>query len=167
MIGLVIGLFAACYFDYSQKRIPNRLILLLLVYGCIYAWQSIGWSGLPEYLVVAVLVIFAFYPFFRLGMIGAGDVKLLGVCAPFFPSDKILFFLFITMAVSAVISIFHMLYFKNFKERVNYFLQYISDCTLRNGWKPYFAEAEKKEGAAICMAGPVLMSVLLYLGGIY
>lgn len=167
MIGLLLGLFVACIYDYRQKRIPNWLIFLLLMWGCVNAWGYGGVFYLLEYVCMAALVVFIFFPLFRLGMFGAGDVKLLGVCAPFFPSDKILEFLFSTMAISAVLSIIKMLVLKNYKERFFYFCQYVLDCVEAKRWKPYFKEPERKKGTFICIAGPVFISVLLYWGGFY
>lgn len=167
MIGLILGLLAACFFDYSQRRIPNRLLLLLLLWGSACAWQQGKLVYLVKYLSLAAVIIFLLFPFFRLGMIGAGDVKLLGLCAPFFPSDHILNFLFVTMAVSAVFSLLHMLCLKNIRERFAYLLQYVMQCSEEKHWMPYYRKEENKSGATICMAGPILIGVLLCWGGIY
>lgn len=167
MIGLLIGLFVACFHDYRYKKIPNWVIVLLFSWGCVCAWNYGGLFYLIEYIYVGLLIILVFFPFFRLGMLGAGDIKLLGVCSPFFPSEKILAFLFFTMAISAFFSIIKMIRFKNFKERFSYFLQYISECMESKSWKLYMRTSEEKKKNTICMAGPVLLSTLFYLGGFY
>ena len=62
--------------------------------GVLIRWQKEGIGGLCAY-VGAVLLMGAFlYPFFRIGALGAGDVKLFGVTAGYLPFEKIFYFSF-------------------------------------------------------------------------
>jgi prepilin peptidase CpaA len=68
----------ACITDLRSRRISNRLILTGMFTGaalnlCFGGWQALGWS-----LLGALLGLALFFPFFALGGMGAGDVKLLG-----------------------------------------------------------------------------------------
>ena len=45
-----------------------------------------------EYFCNVLLTTVAFYLFFYIGAMGAGDVKLLGVCAGYFSGEKVLCF---------------------------------------------------------------------------
>lgn len=65
-------------------------------------------------------------------------MKLLGVTAGYLPAEKILVFLFCSLLVAAMIS-------------------------LAKIWK----RDGKRRGGAVCLSGPVLVSVLLFLGGVY
>jgi prepilin peptidase CpaA len=74
-LGVVL---AAVVWDLATRRIPNVLTfgaaaLALLVHGYFGSWSGVGFS-LAGWLVGVAF----FLPFFALGGMGAGDVKLLG-----------------------------------------------------------------------------------------
>lgn len=76
MIAVVIAV-AAVAWDLTTRRIPNELtfgaaVAALLVHGYFGGWTSTG-TSLAGWLAGAAL----FFPFFALGGMGAGDVKLL------------------------------------------------------------------------------------------
>ena len=67
----------ACLTDLHSRRISNRLVMIGLALGlvmnlCMGGWAGLGWSLLGGLLGLAI-----FFPFFALGGMGAGDVKLL------------------------------------------------------------------------------------------
>jgi prepilin peptidase CpaA len=73
---LVAGMASVC--DIRTARIPNVLTFGTAAAALVYLLASDGWSGLTgagEGWAVGVLL---FAPFFALGGLGAGDVKLLG-----------------------------------------------------------------------------------------
>ena len=106
------------------------------------------------------------YPAISIAL-GAGDVKLLGVCTPFLPCDEMLSFLFCTMVIGAFLGILHFAYYGNALERFRYLAAYIRDCLAEKRWKLYEENSRRSRRTGICMAGPILISTLLYLGGIY
>ena len=130
LAALCVFLAAACGYDYRQRRIPNYVILGMTIAG-------IGWRMYDERAPgagQAVLVMAVLYPFFKTGGLGAGDVKLMGVTAGYLPAEKILGFLFCSLLVAALISLFKIL---------------------------------RKAKGGVRLAGPVLVSILLFLGGVY
>lgn len=167
MIELCVFLCAACYFDYRQSRIPNRLIIPGLVIGLFRAYGLEGGAGLLDFLIHAAVVIAAFYPLFRIGTIGAGDIKLFGLCAGYIPGDKILYFLFITLTIAAIISLIRFVRKADFRERFLYLFAYLKDVADSGEWHLYWTDMKEQKAAGICMAGPVLLSVLIYAGGFY
>ena len=58
-----------------------------------------------EYFCNVLLTTVAFYLFFYIGAMGAGDVKLLGVCAGYFSGEKVLCFLFFALLFAAVFAL--------------------------------------------------------------
>ena len=64
--------------------------------------RRFGISG--KCILTTILLYFVFW----IGAIGAGDVKMLGVCAGFFPWNKVLYFLFFALMIAAVIALFKM-----------------------------------------------------------
>ena len=164
---LCIFLAIACCFDYKTHRIPNGWIGCCLFAGMGYRLIGEGYVGVLEYLAGAVGITMLFYFFFWIGAMGAGDVKMLGVCAGFFPWDKVLYFLFFTLVIAALFALCKMYLERNMKERLYYLGEYLWD-ELRGGrWKLYFAGERQGTGTGICMAGPVFCSALMHMGGIY
>lgn len=164
---LCVLLIFACGYDYLQNRIPNRLLLLMLAAGV--GWNGIQ-NGFPAVLMGAAktaAVMLALYPLFKIGCIGAGDVKLLGICAGFLPAAKIWIFLFVSLLVSAIFSLIKMIKECCTKERLYYLLGYLRAVIQGGKWRLYLENEKERRKAGICLSGPVLFSVLMYVGGLY
>ena len=167
MAALCVLLTAACAYDYRDKRIPNYLIVMTAALGAAWHFWDTGPPGILVYLGRAVPVMALFYPFFKIGSFGAGDVKLLGVTAGYLPFEKTLIFLFYSLLIAAVISLVKMLKRKAFgacRERLKL---YMADVIGSGVLKPYPGRKGAESLGGICLSGPVLVSVLLYLGGVY
>ena len=167
MAALCILLTAACGYDYKRKKIPNFLIAFTAVLGVGWRFWESGICGALSYLGETVLIMSLLYPFFKIGSIGAGDVKLLGVSAGYLPFSKILIFLFISLLISAMISLLKMCKESNIRERLRYLTAYLADVARSGRWKLYLENEKEKRAVGICLSGPVLVSILLYLGGVY
>lgn len=167
MAVLCASLSVVCIFDYTKRKIPNPLVLAILSLGAGRGFYQNALQGLGWYLCGAVAVLFLLYPLFRIGALGAGDVKLLSVCAGYFPVDKIFYFLFFSMLVSAIFSIVKLLRECNLWDRVSYFCEYCAAVMRSGKWRLYLPERGERKISGICMSGPVLCSVLLGLGGVY
>ncbi len=126
-----------------------------------------GVGGVLEYLASALLTTMLFYFFFWIGTVGAGDVKMLGVCAGFFPWNKVLYFLFFALAIAVMFALCKMYLERNMKERLYYLGEYLWDVLRCGRWKLYFTAERRETKTGICMAGPVFCSALMYMGGIY
>lgn len=167
MAVLCLFLVIACVFDYLQNRIPNRLLLLLFLTGV--GWNGI-WKNIPAMLFFfagTVLVMLLMYPLFRLGCIGAGDVKLLGICAGYLPFGKILYFLFFSLLTAAIFSLIKLIKEHNVKERLYYLWAYLAEVLHSRQWRLYMDNEKERRAAGICLSGPILISVLMHIGGIY
>ena len=167
MAALCILLTAACGYDYRRKKIPNFLIAFMAVIGVGWRFWEGGICGALSYLGETVLIMSLLYPFFKIGSIGAGDVKLLGVSAGYLPFSKILIFLFISLLISAMISLLKMWNESNIRERLHYLTAYLADVARSGRWKLYLENERDKRAVGICLSGPVLVSILLYMGGVY
>lgn len=167
MVMLCVFLCAACYFDYRHSRIPNWLTALSLSAGGMLAFWGGGILTLSEFLFRSVLAAAFFYPLFRIGTLGAGDVKLFGVCAGYLPDGKVLCFLFFALLFAAIHSLIRFVREPDPKERFCYLFSYIRQVAESGRWTLYFADKQEQKKAGVCLAGPILLSVLLYLGGMY
>lgn len=167
MAVLCVFLAIACGYDYRYGRIPNGLIAAIAVLGMGRRFWSGGGGSLLTCVVTIVVVIALLYPFFRIGGLGAGDVKLLGVTAGHLPIEKVLIFLFFSLLVTAMISLLKMWKENNFRERMRYLSEYFADVIGNGGWRLYVENGCAHPVAGVCMAGPVLVSILLCWGGVY
>lgn len=167
MGALCIFLLFACGFDYCRRRIPNWLLALMLAVGMAIGGRQAGAEGVLHFGCKMIVVILCLYPFFKTGTLGAGDVKLFGVCAGYLPGSKILYFLFFSLLLAAVISLLKILMEHNAKERLTYLTEYLLEVARRGQWQLYISDRKEMQQNSVCLAGPILGSVLMYIGGIF
>jgi len=76
---IVVGIVAlAAGWDLTTKRIPNALTFGAALLGLAAHAYVEGWSGVGISVAGWLVGVAAFFPFFALGGLGAGDIKLLG-----------------------------------------------------------------------------------------
>lgn len=167
MAVLGILLVAACVFDYFTRRIPNWIIFLICFVGLFFGFREQRIAGMLAYSGKMVFTMAVYYPLFMIGVLGAGDVKLIGVVAGSLPHEKILFFSFYFMLIAAIFSLIKVLKQKNLMKRAKILLCYLRAVITGGSLLPYPAEASLSMEGRICLSGPVLFAWLLYLGGIY
>ncbi len=80
MLGILI--LAVCS-DVRTEKIRNKLILAGLETGFLIQIYEKGISFIPLWFIQISIPIFLFYPIFRIGALGAGDIKLFSVIAGF------------------------------------------------------------------------------------
>ncbi|UCI18860.1 prepilin peptidase [Mesorhizobium sp. B2-1-8] len=81
---LAIPLLAwIAWFDFTTQKIANRNVLLLLGLGAgsllLLSLQAGSWWDMGLCAMAGLLLFVALFPFWALGKIGAGDVKLMAV----------------------------------------------------------------------------------------
>lgn len=164
---LIILLAVACGYDYRKRRIPNFLLIIMFVIGWGNALICEGFREAIIFLVEGMVVMLVLYPLFKIGALGAGDVKLYSVCAGYLPREKFLYFFFLSLLIAAVISLIKMVKECNAIERIAYFCEYAVDVMRQGKFRLYIENEKERKAASICLAGPILGSVLLYMGGVY
>ncbi|MCM1192975.1 MAG: A24 family peptidase [Butyrivibrio sp.] len=167
MAVLCLLLTAACGFDYRNRKIPNGLVALTVLAGMAFRLQRDGMPGVPLYLGKAAAITALLYPIYKIGGLGAGDVKLLGAAAGYLPFGKIFLFSFVSLLIAAFISLIKLSVNKNFRERLGLFLGYLKDIAEKGALQPYPAAGKEERSAGVCLSGPMLLSLLLCLGGVY
>jgi prepilin peptidase CpaA len=76
LIGVAAGM------DFRYRRIPNSLALTILVVGGVFATLTIGPAqAVPHVLEGCAAGLIMWFPFWALGMLGAGDVKFFAAAA--------------------------------------------------------------------------------------
>lgn len=167
MAALCFLLTAACYYDYRKRKIPNHLIALMALTGAVWRFLMSGPPGAVLSVFQMVLIGGILYPLFKIGAMGAGDVKLFGVTAGFLPFEKIFVFLFVSLLIAALISLVKLLKNGNFRERLQYFTEYMADVRKSGSWGLYLEDGVDCPDIRICLSGPVFLGLLLYLGGVF
>lgn len=123
--------------------------------------------GLTDYIKTDVIVLLLLYPLFKIGAIGAGDVKLFAVTAGYLSGKAVICFLTYSLLIAGLFSIIKLLKEQNGLERIYYSCSYMAEVLRTGKWRLYFRNAAEKRQAGICLSGPVFLSILLYLGGVY
>lgn len=167
MEALCFLLVIACFYDYGKGRIPNLLLVAMFVVGWIDGICCEGIRAIIFFPLECVVMMLLLYPLFKIGALGAGDVKLYGICAGYFPREKFLFFFFLSLLIAAMFSLIKMIKESNALERVSYFCEYIVSVVQSGRVRLYIENEKERKAAGICLAGPILASVLLYIGGVY
>lgn len=143
------------------------MLAVMLAVGLGQNLIADGVRGVLFCILRCLLLVLCLYPVFKIGGLGAGDVKLFGICAGFLSGNIILEFLFFSLLSAALISLFKILLEHNVKDRLFYLWEYILEVAGSGSWSLYFKNEREQRANSICLAGPVLCSILLHWGGVY
>ncbi len=157
----------ACVQDVRRGKISNMLVVSVWITGIFYACFVDGQSGVMQALIGMGAYLAVLYPLFKMGVLGAGDVKLMVAMAGVFRGEeKLLYFVWVWI-LAAAISLVKMLYQGNALERLEYFFSYVRDLVMFGEWQFYHQEREQlgKRDRSICMSVPMLIGFMLCVGG--
>lgn len=170
--GDVYGMFfvllcIACFQDVRTGKISNLLILSVLVTGGFYSFSLDGWTGLARWLAELLVYALILYPLYKMGALGAGDVKLMAAVEGVFNWNGSICYFVLVWVVAGLISLGKMLAEGNFVERLEYFFSYVADLVTTGEWKFYHADREQGTGRdrTVHMSVPVLIAFVLCMGG--
>lgn len=154
--------------DLKTDRIPNGFILLGAVIGILGGWLC---HIDPLQSVFSMLLAFLLmYPLFMIGALGAGDVKVLMMIGSFMGTGELLTIVVSTFVIGAVFSLIKLLMEHNGRERIGYFLSYVSEVARTGHWKIYgehmIQDYESYRRNKIHFTVPILFGVVLKLGGV-
>lgn len=166
MVFLCPFLGIACLFDYESRRIPNIIQFHIFSIGLLFSFWSAKLMGIVHYALTAAIVMLILFPVFRLGMIGAGDVKLLCLSAGFFIGVSVIWFIFYSFLLSGVVSMIHLFVKRTMKNRIGYLGGYVKSIKTK-GAHIYIDSREEKIKNSIAMSGPILLSAMLHWGGLF
>lgn len=161
---LFIALAAVCM-DLVSEKIDNRLILWGWLLGLGYQLGVSQMKGFREFLMGASLPVFLLLFLFLFRMLGPGDIKLFSVLGGLMGSQAVIFCIFYSFLFGAIISMAFLVACGNFVQRLSYFSHYISYCIQTKKRIPYYLPGSRLEN--IHFTVPVLMGVMLYVGGFY
>lgn len=117
-----------------------------------------------------LLAFLLLYPLFKIGALGAGDVKVFMMIGSFLEARELFTVLVLSFVIGALCSLIKLLAERNGKERMYYFLSYISDVVRMRQWKIYgehvLQDYERYRRNKIHFTIPILFSVALRIGGV-
>lgn len=118
----------------------------------------------------AAAPLLVLFPLYMIGVLGAGDIKLLAAVGSFFTVLDMAKCLILSFIIGAVFSLLKMLAEKNFLQRMQYLMSYFYEVFKYGKWKLYeqdIQDRKERNQGKIHFALPVLLSVMLIRGGIY
>ena len=166
---LLLLLLLSAVADLKTDRIPNGFILLGVMIGI--TGSLLSGRNLLELLASVFPAFFLMYPLFKVGVLGAGDVKLFVMTASFLPGGEFMSILAGAFVIGAVFSLGKLITERNGRERFQYFFSYLCDVRRTGQWKIY-GEDLKQDYHTYCknkihFAVPILFSVVCRMGGLF
>ncbi len=170
LIVLLLLLFLAAVLDFYRGKIPNLLILIGCGYGMIrLLYYRDVFKSIPGILFPVVVL----YPLYKIGVIGAGDIKLFSMLGFYFTFIETTFCIFLSFVLGAMVSVVSFIRYENFLERMAYLFSYLKECFLKGHFRYYYLDSEGKEisrsvenKSKIHLAIPIFFSVLFHVGGV-
>lgn len=162
MLFLVSALLMASIEDMRKCRIPNWCIAIGMAMGLIMTFVSCGVLETGKALVQMTIIFFAFYPFYLLGGLGAGDCKLFMMLGCYFSDRELLNCLFISLIIAGAVSIGKIIFYKESRERILYLGQYIRKTALTGAIDNYEIDKSSKR-KIVRLALPTLCSVIIII----
>ncbi|MBQ8591559.1 MAG: prepilin peptidase [Lachnospiraceae bacterium] len=152
--------------DLRTSKIPNAIIVLGYVTGFLYQGICHGYYGIMQGVLGALFPLIVLFPVFVIRGLGAGDLKLLSLAGIFLSLHKSIYCLIFAIFFGGMFAVFKMLYQRNFIERIQYVIQYVREVYATGRFPKYNMETTDLK-SKIHMSVPILLSVLLGLGGFY
>ena len=137
---MLLLLFLAALADLKTDHIPNGFLVTGMVTG-LAASHFLG-PGLSHSAVSMLLAFLLMYPLFKIGTMGAGDIKTLIMAGSFMSAEDLLKVVAAAFGVGAVFSLMKLLAEHNGRQRMAYLLSYVSEVASSRQWKLYGDEPD-------------------------
>ena len=162
---LVLFTTVAVCMDLDRQKIGNGWIGFGWFLGLIYRIYQYQLKGIGIFLTGSAVPILLLYVLFWFRMMGAGDIKLLSVIGGFIGPVSVSVCILVSLLFGAVLSVAVLLLCGNLLSRLRYFADYFKTLKKTKQVVPYMVRGKRMEN--IHFSVPILMGVLLYVGGIY
>ena len=167
MFILAVILAAAGIYDHFFRKIPNILTIFLLLGLIVITIAESGVSSLMPVLIKVSITGIVFYPLFAIGAFGAGDVKLMAVSCGFFSGTRCLMFIFLSLLIAAGIGLVKLRQPEEMRKRMCRLAMYIEQITKTGKIEKYHHNRQAALINGVAMAGPMFISALIGMGGLY
>ena len=102
---LIVYLCLCVITDYKKGIIPNKLLVLGVINRLLYK------TSIWNHFIVILIIFIVFFPFFKLRMLGAGDIKLFMLIGLYLSLQETIISIAISFFIAAVISIAKLILF--------------------------------------------------------
>ncbi len=166
-MGILICVFSvAVFMDLKSYRIPNLCILIGMAAGLVMTFINSSWEGIWIVIVTMGVIFFIFYPFYLLGGLGAGDIKLFMMVSCYMRDRSLVHYIMVTMLIAALVSIVKMVIYRQNRKRILYFFGYMRKLLLFGTADEYKVDRDDK-CSLIRMSLPAFASLVLKCAGVY
>ena len=169
-MGILIGVFCvAIFMDWRHYRIPNICMIVGIAAGLVMTSVSYSMSGLLQAISTAFVIFLVFYPFYLLGALGAGDVKLfmmVGCYSCYIGTNGIIHYMLVTMTIAAAISIIKMIAYAESRARLFYLIRYLRKVAVTGVVDEYHVDKTQKR-CVVRLSIPAFFSLILMCVGVY
>lgn len=170
LIVLVLLSFLAAVLDFYKGKIPNILIIAGCCYGLI---RLVYYQEVLKFIPGILFPVIILFPLYKIGVIGAGDIKLFSMLGFYFTFMETIFCIFTAFVLGAMVSVVSFIRYENFLERMTYLFSYLKECLFMGHFRYYYLDSEGKysshsmeSNSKIHLAIPIFLSVLLHVGGV-
>jgi Flp pilus assembly protein, protease CpaA len=164
LLVLIMAFIGVCM-DLSNEKIANVAITIFIFIGLIYQTSMHGLLGIWEYLKGAGIPLLLLFILFIFRMLGPGDIKLLSALGGIMGVGAIMCCIIISFIFGAILSAAILISCGNLKERLRYLAEYITRTLQTKKITAYYKSGMPIENFHFSI--PILMSIILYAGGIY
>lgn len=159
-------LLAAAFFDLRKRKIPNLLILAGAVLGMarLISCREPFLTYLPG-ILIPILFLF---PFFSIGTLGAGDIKLFSVIGFFLPLRISMACMALGFVIAGILGVCRYIRKGCLQVRLRQLPEYFRECLRIGGITSYNPQKEGtiQETEMIGLAFPTLIAAILVTGGV-
>lgn len=125
-------LLGAVIYDFVGHRLPNYYLLLGLLVAMAWQFWAVGWGGLIWCGLGGMTGLAVFLPFYALGGMAAGDVKLMAVIGSFLGVAGVLWAAAYSLMVGSVLGVVYLLCKRQFgKFLVRYWAMVVTGSFIR------------------------------------
>lgn len=166
---LLLLLLLSALADLKTDRIPNGFIFLGMIIGI--SGSILSGRELSDILASVLPAFLLMYPLYKIGALGAGDVKLFVMIGSFLTVGEALSILTGAFVIGAGFSLIKLAAEKNGRERFGYFFSYLREVRRTGQWRIY-GEDLKQDYHTYCknkihFAVPILFSAVCRIGGLF
>lgn len=160
-----VGLVIVGY-DIKKHKIPNGLVIVGILTAFTICFLNAGMEACGKAVVSMLIPFGLLFPVYKLGMIGAGDIKFLCMFSIVLNWEQVLYFMFYACVLGGVWSFIHMLRNGRLIRRFRYLKEYVIGVMEEKNVRRYFSPEQGYEDT-IAFALPIGLSYILHVGGMY
>lgn len=160
IILLILLLAISSFIDIKERKIPNWIVVLILMIGFHFSFLSNTEFWLSNSMNGIAIGMLLTLPIYALNGLGAGDVKLISAIGSFTGINDILLIIQITYAINFCLALILIMYSGDFIKMLNRFFKFYSE--LSKG-RLHYTKPESNDSANFELPlAPIISSSTLF-----